>query len=703
VRVAFALGWDPPLLFTHQYNYYSNGLRIAEHKDPLGFVMSSDRWRTWVGGTTIAPLYYLLLGVVFKAFGPGLVPLRLFQAALDALVAVAAASLGRRLAGPIGLLAGVAYAVHWSAAEMICWTMTENLHTILLAGSLALMAREATGAGSRPTGFLAGLLLGLSGLTRSVSSAFVPVAALWRVSLDGAARPALRRHLLPAAILLAGGLCAVFVWSVRNRMLGDKVPIETVGFFNLWDDNTASLVPRAEWERQRRELDATPTPGEYGRLALSLTARNILGNPLGFMDKAAFNFWHFVRPEGLHNLLLREYPDPPWRLVGIILFDDLLLLVTLPLFGAFLLGGPPSPTRRLLAWWTTYYAFMVIVVFHAEARYRSGLLPVVFAGAAAGVLALRRGDSPSPRRRIRALLGLAAGVLISVAAVARYVAPAFQALRSTVALEPAREALQQGRLDAALETAERAAALDPDAARPWRTLGRWLAARDLAGPAADANERATRARRAVAWPNAAVRPRLLQDAGRTADAEAALREALVLSWDIDPWMLLEVAWHDLPPPRTDEVRVGAFDYGAVRGFFHPRGLYPRLVEHRREVRRYDPDDGPVPPPGPHRWSRGTAWLRLRPTQPAPSYTVVLSMGSPFPSRRPDPEVLVRINEGEARRVQLGPEVREYRFEAQAARDGVVRVRLDAPTWGRTGEPADQGVRVESFRVEPAAR
>jgi hypothetical protein len=79
------------------------------------------------------------------------------------------------------------------------------------------------------------------------------------------------------------------------------------------------------------------------------------------------------------------------------------------------------------------------------------------------------------------------------------------------------------------------------------------------------------------------------------------------------------------------------------------------------------------------------------------------MGSPFPSRRPDPEVLVRINEGEARRVQLGPEVREYRFEAQAARDGVVRVRLDAPTWGRTGEPADQGVRVESFRVEPAAR
>ena len=294
-------------------------------------------------------------------------------------------------------------------------------------------------------------------------------------------------------------------------------------------------------------------------------------------------------------------------------------------------------------------------------------------------------------------------MLVSLTAVARYGAPAVRALRSAAALRPAEQALREGRLDTALEAAERAAALDPKSARPWRTFARLLAARDLAGPAADAYDRAALARRALAWPNAAVRPRLLQDAGRIVDAEKALRDALVLSWDIDPWMLLEVAWHELPPPRTDEVRVGALDYGAVRGFLHPRGLEPQLIAHRREIRFYDPDDGPVPPPGPHRWSRGTAWLRLRPTQPAATYSVVLSMGSPLPSRRPDPEVVVRINGGDARRVQLGPEVREYRFEAQAARDGVVLVRLDAPTWGRTREPADQGVRVELLRVEPASR
>jgi hypothetical protein len=304
---------------------------------------------------------------------------------------------------------------------------------------------------------------------------------------------------------------------------------------------------------------------------------------------------------------------------------------------------------------------------------------------------------------MRALLGFTVGVLVSLTAVARYGAPAVRAFRSTAALRPAEEALREGRLDAASAAAERAAALDPESPRPWRTFARLLAVRDLAGPAVDAYDRAALSRRALAWPNAAVRPRLLHDAVRIADAEKALREALVLSWDIDPWMLLEVAWHELPPPRTDEVRVGALDYGAVRGFLHPRGLEPELIAHRREIRRYDPDDGPVPPPGPHRWSRGTAWLRLRPPQPAATYSVVLSMGSPFPSRRPDPEVAVRINGGDTHRVRLGPEVREYRFETEAARDGVVRVRLDTPTWGRTGEPADQGVRVELFRVEPAPR
>jgi hypothetical protein len=51
-------------------------------------------------------------------------------------------------------------------------------------------------------------------------------------------------------------------------------------------------------------------------------------------------------------------------------------------------------------------------------------------------------------------------------------------------------------------------------------------------------------------------------------------------------------------------------------------------------------------------------------------------------------------------VTLDAEVRDHRLEASAASNGVVLVRLDAPTWSRAGEAAEQGVRVEGLRVVP---
>jgi hypothetical protein len=702
VRLGFALLWDPPLLFTHQYNYYKNGLRIAEHPDPLAYVLSSDEWRAWVGDSTIAPLYYLFLGAFFRAFGPSLLLLRIAQSALDALVAVAAASLGRRLCGPFGLLAGLAYALYWSAAEMTCWTMTENLHTVLLAGSLALMARAAGSAHtSLPGHYLGGLLLGLSGLTRSVSSAFVPVAALWRfslgdLSLRGFGRERLYRQLLPAVLLLAGGLTPVFAWSLRSRGLGDEVPIETVGFYNLWDDNSRPLVPRERYDRQLKALEAAPTPQDYGRTALLFTARNVLENPGRFVRKVVFNLRHFLRPDGLHNLLVKEFPDTGPRLAGAIVFDDLLLLGALPLFLAFVLGGAPSPTRRLIVAWTAYYVFMVLVVFHSEIRYRSPLAPVVFAGAAAGLYGLRQ--APNARRRLLGA-GFALGALLSIGAVLRYVGPSVRGVRSGQALGEAKRQLEAGDGQGAQAAAARAASLDPTAARPWRTFGRWLAARDLAAPAEAAYTQAAESKSAFPWTSVAVRPRLLADAGRTEETEAALRKAHLLSWDVDPWLLLEAAWRELPAPRADAIELGGLDYGAVHGFHHPRGIDPKLVGHRREITVYRAKDGPVPPPGPHRWSRATAFLRLRPTVSAPVYRVTLVMGSPFPSPLPNPEVVVTVGDRQ-QRVVLGRELRAYPFEGAADSRGVLLVQLDAPTWGRAGEPAGQGVRVDSLQVVP---
>jgi len=146
------------LLYGHQYHYFTNGLLLAQHPSPLRYVLRSDEWRLWNGEWTIAPLYHLFLGVLFRLFGPHLLPLRLVQCALERAGGGGGGGAGRRAAGPRGAWAGVAYALWWPAVEMTSWTMTENLHTVLFVSALALMAKRRP---SRRAAVLsAGIVLG---------------------------------------------------------------------------------------------------------------------------------------------------------------------------------------------------------------------------------------------------------------------------------------------------------------------------------------------------------------------------------------------------------------------------------------------------------------------------------------------------------------------------------------------------------------
>ena len=198
------------------------------------------------------------------------------------------------------------------------------------------------------------------------------------------------------------------------------------------------------------------------------------------------------------------------------------------------------------------------------------------------------------------------------------------------------------------------------------------------------------------WVARTALPRLLREVGRPEDADQALHAAQVLSWRADPWLVLEAAWRELPPPRTDEIRVGGDDFAAVRGFYYPRPA----PEVGFEWARYG-GDGPSPPPGPHRWTRKRAWLRLVPTTQASSYTVTIDMGSPFPSPLDSPEVVVSLNDRAAPRLRLAREVRPYTFPATLPAGAPLVVRIDAPTWSKPGEPAEQGVRIDRMRVEPS--
>jgi hypothetical protein len=689
-RLAFWLLVDQPLLFTHQYHYFTNGLAIGGHPHPWQYVLRSDEWRTWMGWT-IAPLYYPFEALVFRLFGPHLEPLRLVQVLMGALTAVAVGALGREAAGPHGLWAGLLYGIHGYSVELPTWTLTENLHNLLVCVAMALLLRGAreSGLGCTAAG---GALLGLSALARSVSSAFLPLAAVWRWIYG---RPPGR--LRAAAVLLLTGLAVIVPWTARNVfIMGNLVPIEDTAYENIWFANHFSN--ETQWRRQVEVVEAQETAAGRREVAMHFALRGIRRNPQAFLDKVRKNFWHFLRPEGLHHSLGVERPQEGWRPAFYTILDDLPTLLLLPPFLAFALGGKRTAAWAFIVLWTAYYVFFEVVVFLNEVpRHRTGFVPLFLAGGVAGLALLYRAGG----RRPRAWLGFGLGLLITAGLVQPYIVPAWQWLASHRALRAAEAAVDRGDIPRAEAQAASAAAAAPRSPRPWLRYAHRLA---LAGHTAEAlgayGEAAVLAPRD--WRAAVARPWLLRAEGRTAEADAELRGLHSLSWNTDPWLLLEVAWRELPPPRADEVRVGQDDYGAVRGFYHPRGLDPALSRHRREWTQYERAGGPQPPHGPHRWSRHRAWLRLMPTVPAPAYDVTLQMGAPFPSPVTAPEVAVRVNDGPPRRFTLGPSVESHTVRVAIAPGQPVVVQLDAPTWCRVGEPADQGVRVDRLVVRPAS-
>lgn len=671
-RLAWRFSADEPLLFSHQYHYWEGALRIVEHPRPFWYIFTSDEWRQWpLGGPwTIAPLYYLFLAGLLAISGTSLVFVQVVQSALDALVAVAVGHLGARAAGSArGRWAGVAYALFFPAVQICNSTMTEALHTPLLALAFVFLARALPEEAEhgRPAALrvaaLAGLAFGLGGLARTVGLAFVPVAAAFLLMRYRG------RGWKPAAALVLAAALPIVPWAVRNRvLLDDPSPIESASVANLLIDNV--YVDGERYDRLEHFVFKETTPSARRERAMEFVEQGLRKRYHLIPAKVRHNVTHFLRPEGLWVLLGVQHPWPAWRHVLSIAFDDVWLILIPPLFLVWLVAGR-GPLRAILLAWTALYLFLILVVFHSEIRYRLPLAPYAMAGAAGGLAVLARGGRRG-RARIAALAGAAVIALVSLAP---FAGPAWRGVIAAVRLQDAGGALSRGDAAAAAAAASRAAAADPTSTWPWIRYARWLV---RAGRPADALEAYARAAplRELPWEPPATRPALLAEVGRAEEARAAADEANRQALLFDSWIQLDVAWRALPAPRTDEVLLARGDLGAVRDFLQPKGD--------------------------HRWSRPRAEVRMRPRTVASGYELVIEMGAPPPAPDEERDVQVTVDGGDVRRLRIGPAFAEYRFPVPAPADGVVDVALRARPWTRSGQSAAQGVAVRRVALSPLA-
>jgi hypothetical protein len=354
------------------------------------------------------PLYPVFLALVYAVVGTGprrFLAARLVQALLGAALAPLTAGLGRQ-AG-VSLRASRAAALVVAAYPLLVVyplaLATENLYTPLLVLSLWAILR----AGERGTArshALAGALLGLTALTRSVVSMFVPVVAAWTWAVTRP-RGSSAKH---AALLALCFLLIVIPWSVRNTILhGEFHFIESALGYDLHQGYHPQSTGTFDY-RISSELLPILDDGERHHQGMEAFWSFVRADParvpylmfrkLGYfwgLDRRAFQYFY-------SNNYLGLWPAP--LLAGALLLLCGPFAVIAPAGLAGLALTRPRRETILIALFVAY-AVGIHMLILAEPRFHVPLVPIL-ALLAAAAMADRPWSTASHWQRV------AAGVLV---------------------------------------------------------------------------------------------------------------------------------------------------------------------------------------------------------------------------------------------------------------------------------------------------
>lgn len=360
--------------------------------------------------------------------------LKIAQAVLDSVSVLLIVLIGRKVGGArasqIGWIAGAIYAVSFTPVYYVAQILDTTLFVFLclLAVYLAIKARETNDF----VGWaIAGMVIGIAGITRAPALLFAPVVAvmpLWeayrtrRAPTEDSAPPSAHplRAFAMGAVVALGVIAALFPVALVNHRIGqDDVLVSSNGGINFYignrrgggigADGMTSVVAGPRWRALLAEVETELPPSERSREYYRLALREIAADPGAFairlLRKSIALIDAYEIPNNKNFVEEREksllYRWLPGR-TG--------LVFALGLVGLLFFGH--RMRHRLPVIGFVAVQAIGIVAFFVAARYRVPILAVMTIPAALLLVELVRDWRAGVRRRVGAATAVLVGLIV---------------------------------------------------------------------------------------------------------------------------------------------------------------------------------------------------------------------------------------------------------------------------------------------------
>ncbi len=363
------------------------------------------------------PLYPRFLAAVYGVTGPSPAAVRAVQTLLLAASALLLGAIARRLGASRAAAAVLVFftLAYPPLAAFAHYLWPEILHLFFFSAALWLLVAHRR---SLLHLAVAGGLLGLALLTKSLLGPFLPVLLLPLLAGDDGAPP--RRRVLGAAVLLLTFAAATVPTVIDHGRRTGRWVIAGSATFNLWvglnDRSRKSLEESIVWPEllaYRASADSWPQrDAELRRKirafvaergAAAVLAAQLSRQPFRLFDKDSYLTEQL--PGGLLSSEQRGYQGSPAWLAGA-LRGLAYGLYALLLAGVAAGVAWRSPRGRPWLWVAAaflVYNLAVFLLLHVKSRYRIQMFPCFGLYLAFAVDVLRTGSPPEPRKWLTAL------------------------------------------------------------------------------------------------------------------------------------------------------------------------------------------------------------------------------------------------------------------------------------------------------------